>query len=86
MEAMAIGLPCISTDCPCGGPASLIENGINGVLVPCNDIEALAEQIVKMYMDGSMSSKLGQNAKESLKAYYPDVINPQWEELITSIH
>jgi glycosyltransferase involved in cell wall biosynthesis len=33
MEAMAIGLPCVSTDCP-NGPAELFENGVNGHLVP----------------------------------------------------
>ena len=32
MEAMASGTPCISTDCPCGGPKELIMNDISGIL------------------------------------------------------
>lgn len=34
MEAIALGLPCISTDCDGGGAAFLIEDGVNGLLVP----------------------------------------------------
>jgi len=44
MEAMALGLPCISTDCPCGGPASLIESMKDGVLVKVGDCDGLAAQ------------------------------------------
>ena len=42
MEAMALGLPIVSTDCPCGGPATLITDGVDGLLVPIKDKEALA--------------------------------------------
>lgn len=42
LEAMAIGLPSISTDCPCGGPRLLIENKKNGILVPVGDTEKMA--------------------------------------------
>ena len=41
MEAMALGLPVISTDCPAGGSKYLIENGNNGLLVSVNDINTL---------------------------------------------
>lgn len=40
MEAMALGLPVVSTDCPCGGPKTLIEDGVNGLLVPIMDEKA----------------------------------------------
>lgn len=44
-EAMALGIPSISTDCPCGGPRELIQDGINGFLVGVNDSAALAKKM-----------------------------------------
>lgn len=45
MEAIALGIPCISTDCPCGGPKMLLNKNF---LVPINDISQLSELILKM--------------------------------------
>ena len=45
LEAMAVGLECISTDCEYG-PSDLIENGKNGWLVPVGDAEAVADRII----------------------------------------
>ena len=45
LEAMAIGLPCICTDCPCGGARMVIEDGVNGYLVPVGDDKALLERM-----------------------------------------
>ena len=45
IESMSMGLMSISTDCPIYGPRMLIEHGVNGYLVPINDIEALYEQM-----------------------------------------
>ena len=68
-EAMAIGLPCISTDCKTG-PRDLINDGENGYLVPCDDAEALAQKIKAIF---SMSSEeqraMGQRAREKVVTY-----------------
>ena len=45
IEAMALGLPVISTDCPCGGPRFLIENSKNGILVPVGKKQEMTEAI-----------------------------------------
>ena len=44
LEAISFGLPCISYDCP-SGPRDIIENDVNGYLVPMDDFEALKSYI-----------------------------------------
>lgn len=48
LEAMCMGMPVISTDCPSGGPRELIEEGVNGLLIPVGDETALYEAMEKM--------------------------------------
>ena len=42
--AMALGLPCICTDCPAGGARMVIRNGENGILTPVGQVEPLKKQ------------------------------------------
>ena len=62
MEAMSIGLPCISTDCSPGGARMLIENRENGIIVPCNDADALAEALKEILTDRNLAHIIGNNA------------------------
>ena len=85
MEAMALGLPVISTDCPCGGPKFLIENNINGILVEPNDIDELKNAIIKVLSDEGYSKMIAQNASEISEKLNPVKINDCWKTFIESI-
>lgn len=84
MEAMALGLPCISTDCPVGGPRFLIQQGSNGVLVPVGDRKALADAMRLVLSDRELADKMGANAAEIQKRLSPDIVYSQWEGFIRS--
>ena len=81
LEAMAIGLPCISTDCPCGGPKAVLSDG-NGILVPVGDEDAMASAILSLYSDNALRLKLSLKAKEKAKEFSPSVVYKEWEDFV----
>lgn len=85
MEAMALGLPVISTDCPCGGPATLIQNEVNGLLVPVRDREAMATGIRRLIEDREFAEGLGKKAAELGKTAGTAAICEQWKQYIEEI-
>lgn len=79
-EAMAVGLPVISTNC--SGPKEIIRNGIDGQLVPVENIDALANAILALLHDFSRRQTLAKNALEITKRFaLPDIMK-QWELLL----
>lgn len=70
MEAMCLGLPCISTDCQTG-PKDLIEDGENGFLVRTGESDGLAQKIIELIeFDPSEREKIGKNARKSMRENY----------------
>ncbi|MCC5894467.1 MAG: glycosyltransferase family 4 protein [Alkalibacterium sp.] len=85
MEAMALGVPCISTDCPVGGPKFLIDNNINGILTPVNNLDKLAEAMNKVLSDEEFAESLCKNAKNITQTLgYKNIYN-KWESYIIQI-
>jgi glycosyltransferase involved in cell wall biosynthesis len=82
MEALAIGVPCISTDCPCGGPRTLMKDGENGLLIPVGDESRLIEALDKLLSNQELADRLGQNAKEEAKKYRTEKVFEQWKEYV----
>ena len=78
IEAMAMGLPSISTDCPSGGSRELIANGENGILVPVSDSHKMAEAMSFLADNSEMAAKI---SKESAKVKFrldSKVISKKW--------
>ena len=85
IEAMALGLPVISTDCPCGGPAVLIENEVNGMLVPVGDAFALSDAFRKILSDEVFAQKLGENASHITETLEPAAVCSEWEKYLCKL-
>lgn len=62
MEALAMGVPCVSSDCPVGGPADMINDGKNGFLVSCSDINTLANKVIELLQNENLREKFSINA------------------------
>ena len=78
LEAMALGLACISTDCPCGGPRTVIRDGENGLLVPVGDTEALEKALRRILSDPDLEERLGVNASKIREELEPKKVNEEW--------
>lgn len=85
LEALAVGVPCISTDCPCGGPNSVIKSGINGFLIPVNDQYALEKKINSLISDEQLCMNISRNAKISSNIFKPYVVYTQWKDYFYSL-
>lgn len=82
LEAMAIGMPVVCTDCPIGGAKAVIKDGENGILVPVGDSEALAEAIKKVISEVELSEKLSKNAVKIKDELSLENIAKKWMELL----
>ena len=85
LEAMALGLPCIATDCPCGGPAEVIENGVSGLLVPVGDENALTAAMQTLLENEEMRAALGQKARQTAERFRPEAVFRQWEDYVQEV-
>lgn len=85
LEAMALGIPSISTDCPIGGPSEIIRNNENGILVPMNNKEVMAMSIEKIISDEEFSNKLSKNARNVINDYEAIKVCMEWEEFLYEI-
>lgn len=81
LEAMGMGAAVISADCP-SGPAELIQDGINGRLVPVDDVDSLAQAMKELMAQPDMRARLGREAVKVRDRYRQDLVMAQWEEAL----
>lgn len=85
LEAMAAGLCCVSTACPCGGPEAVIENGVSGKLIPVGDEKTLAEAMLELLKDDEKRSAMAANAKARAEMFSPEEIFGHWMDYVASV-
>lgn len=85
LEAMALGIPCISTNYDPGGVEEIIKNGHNGLICAKNSVDQLAEAIQFMLSNPHESNRMGENAKNISKTNSIENIMIQWNEYINKI-
>ena len=78
IEAMTIGLPCISTDCRPGGAAMLLKNNKNGIIVPPHDIERLLEAMLYVANHPIEADEMGRQAKWISEEFSEEIIIQKW--------
>lgn len=86
IEAMLMGLTVVSTDCPCGGPADLIESGVNGILTPVKNQDKLQENLQFLLNDLQTADFMGREAIRTSDIFKPEKVYGQWEEFLCSMN
>lgn len=84
MEAMAVGTPCVSTRCKMG-PEELIEDGVNGILVPVGDTKKIKDGIEMLIENPKLSESISKNGRNILKTNDISVISNKWLEYLNNI-
>lgn len=85
IEAMCLSICCISTDCPSGGPRELIEDGINGLLIPVRDTSKMQDVLQKVLNDLQEAKRIAYNSSATRDIYNPDTVLSEWRKTIESI-
>src|SRR4051794_20969187 len=83
LEAMRMGIPVVSFDCPTG-PREVVSDGRNGILVPNGDIDALAAAIAELIADEDKRRRYGAAAARDAESYSLSEVGAQWEELFAA--
>ena len=80
LEAHSYGLPVVSFECKCG-PKDVIQDGINGFLIPNNNLELFADKIMLLIENQSMREQMGKAAYQSAQLYTEEKIMSRWIDL-----
>ena len=84
LEAMSVGLPIISTDCPIGGARMMLNNGA-GILVPVGDECIFAKELKELLVNDSKAKVMSAKALEISKSYTPLHVTNRWRDVILKI-
>ena len=85
LEAMCMGMPVVSVDCPVGGPRMLIDDGVNGMLVPLGGTAALTDRMRHLINHPEKAKMLGASAAKVREQHSTARVTDAWERLIDTV-
>lgn len=85
MEAMSLGLPCISTDCRPGGAKTLIDNGKNGFIVPVRNVNALAKKISYLLDNIDVAEQVAKEARHLGETHTNKMVFDKWNSFLETL-
>lgn len=80
LEALAMGVPTIATDCPMGGARMCIEDGVNGYLVPVRNKEMLLQKMIVLAENAELRNSISQKAMDIRSEFSESLITKKWVE------
>jgi glycosyltransferase involved in cell wall biosynthesis len=84
IEAMAKGMACVAFACPTG-PADIVDDHRNGLLVPAKDVEGFSAALEEMLSDEDLRRRCGAAALETARGYTMAAIGPKWDEMLQAL-
>lgn len=82
LEAMAMGIPTVCTDCPCGGARMVIQDGRNGLLIPVGNREKLVDAMERIINDRKLANSLSLESRKIRTLLSENKIVGQWLKLV----
>ena len=83
---MALGIPCISTDCKPGGAREIITDGVDGIIVPRNEVSTLAKAMDDILSNTSLSLVFSERALLSVRRFNSGRIYDHWELFFSKLY
>lgn len=85
IEAMVLGLPCISTDCKPGGAREIITDKIDGIIVPCGAVKELSDAMNELLSDEKKAEEYSKKAILKKQYFNPSSIFDKWEKYLLDL-
>ncbi|HEX8103028.1 MAG TPA: glycosyltransferase family 4 protein [Solirubrobacteraceae bacterium] len=84
IEAMSKGVPVVSFDCP-RGPSEIVEHGVNGLLVPPEDVEGMARALLELMADEDRRRAMGEAAIQSVHRFEMAAVGARWSAVLADL-
>ncbi|MBQ9513201.1 MAG: glycosyltransferase [Lachnospiraceae bacterium] len=85
LEAMALGLACISTDCPVGAAREILQEGRRGFLVPVDNVDGMRGAMIRLMGDEALRKELGEAALAVRNEYEPGAVCSAWRDYFKEV-